>query len=386
MRRAILIAVACLGVWVPSARAVDWNIKSSFTETLEFNDNRAMRTNPAGNSYNSVSALMFDAHALTPTTRLDLKGGLTYRAYSGPGEAGTVNALDNNVSARFEKTTKLTTYNLTASRSERETATLQLEETGLATLTGSTIVETLGGGFKHRLGPRDTVASQTTWSSTSFTESNGTPFTSLTSSLDWTHNVNPITELLPSLQFQHLSYDNAAQSEVTFWRAMMGMQTQLSRRLKFKGSAGGAWLDSKQNSIAAANPAGLTSGSALDWLADMQLTYQPSHTVTVGLTASRSVGPTTLGQFLKTDSFGASLQYSINQVSNVALSGSFAHQTSATASAADILSASVAYSRRLTREWRSQLSYKFQQRDSDTGSAHSNAVLFSVTREATILP
>ena len=386
MRRAILIAVACLGVWMPSARAVDLSLKSSLTETLEFNNNRKMQPNSAGNSYNSVSALVFDAHALTPTSRLDVIGGLTYNTYAGPGEANTLNTLNNNVSARFEKTTKLTTYNLNASRSERDTSTIQLEETGVATLSGSTIVETIGGGFKHRLGPRDTVTSQTTFSSTSFTTPTGTPTTSLTSSLSWIHKVNPITDLLPSLQYQHLSYDNAAQSEVTFWQAKMAMQTQLTKRLRFNGSFGGVWLDAKQNNIAAADPTAPTSGSAMDWIADMHLTYRPTQTVTVGLTAARSIGPTTFGQFQKTESFSGSLQYAINQASSVSLSGSFSRQASATASAAETLSASVAYSRRLAREWRSQISYRFQQRDSATSSAHSNAVMFSVTRDATILP
>ena len=386
MRRAIPIAVACLGVWVPSARAVDWNIRSTLSETVEFNDNRKMQNNSAGNSYNSVSALVFDARALTPTSRLDLNGGLTYRAFAGPGEADTENTLDNRVSARFEKSTKLTTYNLIASRSETQTSTIQLEETGVATLAGSTIITTYGGGFTHRIGLRDSVSSQTTFSSTSFTVPNNTPSTSLTSSLNWLHRLNPITDLLPSVQFQRLLFDNAAQSEVTFWRATMRAQTQLTKRLRFLGSVGAALLDSKQNNGGAIDPAGLTSGSSLDWVADMLLTYQPTQTVTVGLSAARSVGPTTFGQFLKSESIGASLKYDINRVSNLAFSSSFSRQASATASAAESLSATVAYSRRLTREWRSQLSYRFQQRDSDAGSANSNAVLFSVTRDAIILP
>ena len=74
MIRWFLLASACLALSVSRAPAVDWSVKSTLSETLEVNDNRQMRANPLGMSYNPSTWLVVDATARTPTSRLDLDG------------------------------------------------------------------------------------------------------------------------------------------------------------------------------------------------------------------------------------------------------------------------------------------------------------------------
>jgi hypothetical protein len=78
--------------------------------------------------------------------------------------------------------------------------------------------------------------------------------------------------------------------------------------------------------------------------------------------------------------------YRINRESNVSVLGSFSHQTPTTGTANDQYSAVIAYSRILAREWRSQLSYRFQRRESALGTARSNSALLVISREVTIVP
>jgi len=398
----LLFGVICLGLCTPGARALDWNIRSSLSESLEFNDNRRMAVNPPGNSYNSVSSLMFDARALTPTSVAGLVGNLRYLTFAGPGEEGSKNTLDKDATFTFEKRAKLTTYNFITSWSQADAATIQLQETGVATVGGSVTTTTFGGGLRHELGPRDTIAWQTSYVSTEFTSPGSTPIASLTSTVDWTHRLSPITVLTPSLQFQRLNYDNAAQTEVTFWKATMGMNTELTKRLSFQAAAGGTLLSGEQNNVGvSANSAVPTSGSVTGWLANAQLIYNPLATVRVVLTAAHTTAPNTFGQIKVSDTVGLYLSYDINTVSSLSLSGSVSQQSSAVerasaqagSSATESLSASIAYSRRLAREWRTNLSYRYTQQSGNSigignnnGDPRSNSVVFNITRDVTILP
>jgi hypothetical protein len=343
---------------------MDWNIKSSLSENLEFNDNRRMLANPAGNSYNSVSSLLFNATALTPTSSAAFIGNLKYLTFAGPGEADSRNTLDKYVTTRFEKKEKRTSYNFSASYHESDASTVQLEETGFATLRGSVIVTTVGGGLKHELGPRDTIAWSTNYSSVNFTENNGTPSDSLTSTLDWTHRVSPITVLTPSLQYQRTNYSNASQTDVTFWRAMMGMNTELTKRLSFQAAGGGILLDGERNIVGGNATSGAQeSGSHLGWVANVQLIYKLLQNVRVSVAAARSVAPTTFGEFTRTDSLNLALNYDINQVSSrhlridrttMATEGSLVSVPGACRYPEffGVFSAAIAYSRQLAREWR----------------------------------
>jgi hypothetical protein len=385
--KALPLAIIALGLFVSGARAVDWNVKSTMSQSLEANDNRAVSAVSKGDSYLSVSTLLFNANALTPTSSFNLNGNLAYRAFAGPGESGNEPTLDKGVRGRFEKFEKLTSYNASASYSETETAAIQLAETGTATLGGSTAITTVGGGLRHQLTPRDTVSLGVTRTTTESTASGNTSW-SYTANL--IHRVNPLTIFTPSLLFQLLDYDDAARTQVKFVTATMAGQTQLTKLVALTASAGVAWADVESRAAggaggAAANPANLRAGTSLDWLANVQLTYSLK-SVVLALTAGRGVGPTTLGDFTTTESLSMSMVYKIDRDSNLSLLGSFSHQAPSTGSESDQYAAVIAYSRILAREWRSQLSYRFQTRNSDAGSATSNSVLLVVSRDVTILP
>jgi hypothetical protein len=346
-------------------------------------------------AYNSYTGLSVDVLGLTPTSRFETIGNLKYRAYGGPGEAGQLNAWDKNITARYEKQDKLTSYNVFGSYSEVQSSSLQLVETGLATATGSTISKVVGGGVRHEFSATDTGGLNSTFSSVDFTGTGGSPFTSLTTTVDWRHRMSELVDFVPSLQLQHFAYDDTAQSRVLFALATLGFQVQLSPRATLYAGAGPNWAQSTNNGIIAAtqastdpsvNPSGLSSGSGFDWGANAQLTYRWTPTLISVFSVARVTGPTSFGSFQSSEQVSGSLAYNINSLSSLSLTEGFSHVAGASgASGYDLITTTVGYSRRLTREWSSGASYQYIQRNSDQ-SARSNSILLTLSKDITVLP
>jgi hypothetical protein len=374
------LALIALGVFTPGAHAVDWTVRSTLTETVEASDNRRLVVNPKGPSYSSFSSLLFDALARTPTSRFNLTGNLSYSAYAGPGETDTVNALNNNVTARYEHSTKLSNYFVTASRSESETSQIQLEETGVSTLNGSTISTIFSGGFRYDLTRRDTLAWQTSFSTNEFTGSLVPPVKNITSSVNYSHRANPLMTMTSSLQFQNLIFDNPANPDTTIWQATVGMQTQLTRHFGIQGTIGTTVRDGGSTPIPTSASA---SGSGLIFNASMN--YRIIRFLEATLAMSRSTAPTTFGQIQSSDTVSGALRYTINENSSALLSGSYSTVSGDTGSF-NALNASASYTRRLARGLQSALSYRYFERDSGGTTARSNTVSFSLTWDVTVLP
>src|SRR5262249_44158543 len=142
---------------MPSANAVDFSAKSSLIQTFEANSNYSMEPNPKGPTYLPVSTLLFNAAARTPTMRFGVDVDLIYRAYFGPGAETLIDGLDRRFHGSFEKTFKLTTFRLDATRSVQAASRLQLAETGTSNVSGDVTTDEIRGGVRHQLTPRDLV-------------------------------------------------------------------------------------------------------------------------------------------------------------------------------------------------------------------------------------
>jgi hypothetical protein len=360
---------------------MDLRIRSTATETFEFNDNRALQAVSAGNSYNTISSLLFDVDARTPATRFNVNSNLSYRTFAGPGEENTKNVLEKSVNGKFEQTEKLTTYNVVASWREFDTATVQLEETGIATLSGTTVSQSVGGGLKHKLTPRDTIAWQTTWSST--VPQGGTSFEALSSTVNLSHSVNAFTSLDQSIVGQHLTYSN--RPDIMFWTTTSGIKIQPIRPLTIRGAVGASFVDANSKTTVP-SPATVAGGTELDWLANVSVNYDVTRQMKLGFTAARSTSPNTFGQFSTSESLGASLTYEVTREARVFMAASFTQQTFVGASPTQNSSASISYVYRLARDWSTRTTYQFAQRHSNISSAHSNSLLFVLTRDYIVLP
>ena len=405
MNKVAILVVLGAGVCAAGVRAAEISIKGNASETLEASDNYFLTNTPSGTTYKSTTAGTLDVLAQTLTTSYLLDTNFSYYKYFGPGAVDTEPTWGTPASATFtiNHATPLDLFNIAASWNRSDAQTTQFAQTGIASGHGSINTFSANGGVTHDLGRIDSVTWTAQASKVDFTDPTQFPYIDVVSTAAWNHNLTSTTTLHNFISFDWFSEDDPNQSQRLFWKLMTGLNSKLTPLLTFSGHVGIGFVNSYQNaSMQTLIPPGLPGispfvpqvGAANSILADATLTYQLLKTTKISLTAAQAVVPTTFGQMQKSDTVGLTLTHDINQRSNVSFSTSFVFVPATPANSvfggqsggdSDFFSASVAYGYQLTREWRTHLSYTFLERNDDTGIARSSTVLFSLSRDFTLL-
>ena len=213
----------------------------------------------------------------------------------------------------------------------------------------------------------------------------------------FTH-VSPTTTWTNSVNFDWFSQDNAANSQRLMWRLTTGVQSQLSPRLSVNGDFGWVFANAYENGNAAASTTapfipGVTPfqplvGAGNGWFADVGLNYRLLKDTSVSFTAAHAIIPIFTGQLQLSETLGATLSHEVNQASSWSVFASYAQATSpgqigqTGGTASDFFSAGINYSYRLSREWRTNMSYTFRE---NVGQAKSSTILFSLARDFTLM-
>ena len=95
----------------------------------------------------------------------------------------------------------------------------------------------------------------------------------------------------------------------------------------------------------------------------------------------------------KADAVGLTIAHDINPHSNLTFATNFSFIPATQGNTvfggqtgnSDFFSASVNYGYRLTREWRTNLSYTYNERDDQTGTARSSTILLALSRDFTLM-
>ena len=402
MKTLVVMTSLALGALASNAIAADFSIKGNANETLEASDNYFLNNAPAGATYKSTTAGTLDFLAQTPTTSYLLDTNYSYYKYLGPGAAdagGLTWGTPASTTFTINHATELAKFNLGAAWTRADAATTQLTQSGIATIHGSTNTYNVNGGVNYDLGRIDSVSWTAQASTVSFTDPNSTPYVDYTSTVSWNHTLSSTTSLNNSVNFDWFSEDDPAKSQRLFWSIMTGLKSQLSQRLTVNAGAGIDLVNSYQTGIAqATNPTGAFQpqvGAGAGWVANVGLDYKLLKTTSLSLTAANSIIPTLGGALQQSYTFGLGLNHDINELSKLSFATSYAitnasNQFAQAAAASgggssDFFSASVNYEYRLTREWRTNLSYTYRQRNDETGIARSSTVLLAVSRDFTVL-
>jgi len=384
---------------ITSAFAGDVAIKGNVTETLQGSDNYFLSQNPSGPTGETLTSGTLNVLARTPTTNYALDANASYFKYFGPGAADTSLTWGTPANARFSinHIEKLTAYNFAASWARSDAAQTSLAQTGFATGRGSINTYAVDGGLTHDLSRADSITWTAHATSVSYTDPNQFPFVDVVTTAAWQHSVSSTTTLNNFVSFDWFSQDNPEQSQRLFWKLMSGINSRITPRLTFAGHVGIGFVNSYQT-----NPAQVTIpsaafvpqvGAANSILADVSFTYRLLKMTTVSLIAAQAVVPTSFGQLQKNETVGLTLTHAINHLSNVSFSANFSHVPAAPSgslfsgqsSSSNFLSAAAVYSYQLTRDWRTNLSYTYRQRDDNSGTARSSTVLFSLSRDLNLL-
>jgi len=386
---AALVAATCCALW--AAHGAELTVKSLLDETFVASDNYFLSPNPPGPTYISTTSGMLDLVARTPTSNFELRGDLHYRHYWGPGAQNRPDAWEPGVKAAFDTTEKLTKYNFAASWYRQEAVIVQLLETGTATVGGYVDTTLIEGGLRHELSPTDTLTWVNHAASVEFTDPTRFPFTDAYTEGGWIHKWNRTTDVTTTVQFERLATDNPEHSQVLFWRLLAGPQTNLSNNLNVKAAFGVALIEIDNPSATLLTTPGSLAlatipGSVTTWLGNLEVTYKLRETDQLSLIAARTVAPTSLGSVQGTESVGLSLRHDLTRLSWVYIFGGVTRIVPLVGTPSDLFSASVAFTYRLTPEWRTQLTYRFDQRKDTTSTAQANTFLVSLARDWTVLP
>jgi len=400
VKTSVFTATLCVGALATSAFAAEFSVKGNVNETLEASDNYFLNAHPSGTTAKSLTNGTVDFLALTPTTRYLLDTNYSYYKYFGPGAADTTLTWGTPASANFsiDHVTELDRYKLAASWSRSDAAVTQLAQSGVATAHGSVNTYNVNGGVTHDLGRNDTVSLTGLASTVSFTDPTQTPYKDVSSTVLWVHSVSPTTTWTNSVNFDWFSQDNAADSQRLMWRLATGVQSQLSPRLSVSADFGWVFANAYENGNLAASTAtpfiaGVTPfqplvGAGNGWFGDVGLSYRLLKDTSISLAAAHAIIPLFTGQLQLSETLGAFLSHEINQSSSWSAFASYG-QTSApgqigqaAGTTSEFFSTGINYSYRITREWRTNMSYTFRE---SIGVAKSNTILFSLARDFTLM-
>ena len=406
MKTSVLTATLLATALSGGAFAAEVAIKGSINEKTDASNNYFLVTKPSGATVKSLTAGTLDFLARTPTTSYLLDTHYSYYKYFGPGAADSNPVWGTPASALFsvDHVTELDRFNLAASWSRTDAAQTQLTQSGVVSTHGSIDTYNVNGGVVHDLGRSDIISWSAAANTASFTDPNQVPYKDVTSTILWAHTFSPTTSFTNSVNFDWFSQDNAADSQRLMWRFMSGAQSRLTQRLSIHGNIGIVFANAYENGNAAAAPIVLVPpspefpvpstpfqplvGAGHGWIGDVGLSYQLLKDTTVSFTAAQAITPLFNGQLQQSSSLGMNVSYDINQYSNLVFLTQYS-QTSlpgqlgqTTATASDFFTAGVTYSYRLTREWRSNLSYTYRE---NVGQANSNTVSFSLTRDFNLM-
>lgn len=395
MSRSIFLASLCLCLQGTSAFAIDLELRSTLSETIEVNDNYFLSSAPKAATVAPTSTIAVNALGRTPTMLYTLSGDFSYYKYLGPGAESTTitGGTRSGVTFGVEQSGKLSgdKTNFNASWRQQDLVSTQLADTGVASGSGQSTTTTVGGGITRQLSPRDTLSWFATGSSVEFSSAGSSPYVNLDNIGSWRHRLNPNNDIITLADFSWTVRDDQAKSETKFMRLMTGLDSKITQRLSFTANVGAGIFNTSQNNTAAppvVTPVSIFgtsgSGSAVGLLWDMLLAYRIQSTTRISLSAAQSAAPDILGNYSLRKTMGVTLDHDINSRSSLQFSGQFTNYTS-TSGTYDYFTATVNYNYQLAREWRGSVSYIFRERNQVT-SVNSNGVMLVISHDATILP
>jgi opacity protein-like surface antigen len=395
VKRSVLWVPVLLSAFASSALAADFSVRGKIGESLSGSDNYFLIKEPLGSTYKTLTAGNLDFLARTPDTRLLLDTNFSYFDYFGSGAANTSPQSGTPAAVRFQidRTTELDKYNFAATWHRADVATTQLLESGIVTSQGFLDSYKIEGGVEHDLSRTDSIGIKANATDVTFTNSTRVPYLDIGTEVFWKHLIDPTTKLTTTAGFNWYDANDPGNSQRLFWQIVADLEKQVSQRLKFNASVGGASVNTYQKNAlpVGAPPAQFQSGASSSWLARILITYKLFERMRILLSAGESLVPTTYGAIQQITSVGMAVKYDINPLSDLSFFTQFAHNDFSSdfngngSGPEDLFSVGVGYRYRLARDWSTDLSYRYRQRNNSSGFANANIVQFGLNYDFTLV-
>ena len=398
---AVLCAAMALGGTMLPARAGDWSVESRIGARTEFDDNYELLVDSNGYVFATTAEVLGDFIYKTDRSRLDLIAYIAAQDFLGPG----ADTLTNNVFPRFDARYRLggkqTDIELAASYSleylpaaatgnsivpPADDDTPPPQDVGVVDSSTDTIRNTLsaGGSLTHRINVRNSLVFAASAAKTTF-QGEGTNNFSTDASLAWNRRLTKSTDGSLIFGFDYLSLEDDEQTDRYFYSTRAVVSSKLSKRLSASAGAGVNLVNSYQTDLGDNRDSKVDLGYSLDAGFDYRL-----KTLSIGLKASYGLQPGTLGDLENQTSVFLQASKTINERSNVSLvAGAESVESFSSGGSSDStygLVLASTYSLALTDEWNFQAGYRFRLEDSDGGTATSNNVFLSLSRNFVAIP
>jgi hypothetical protein len=368
----VVPALVFLSFAIAPAFAGDLSLKFGSFETIKLTDNLELSESNRDAALTTSTGFSLDMLNLGKTYKMEFTPGLSIqRTFFDEDPSGW--KYYPSAGLAFSKSTKLTTYDLTASVSQSQATTNDLVEDIVTTNKGDRLDYSVGASISHKLNNSDFVSWSNFGRVTDYTLTSPSlvPYREFTSEARWHHQLSELiaTDLVGSANY----YDPDFGSGRRLYRSSLGVNARLTKRLTIDGTVGAIFLETDD------------SGLTVDALLSMAATYALKDTI-LNASISRSISPGINGNLL--DSYSARLgaTHQVNDLTSVGISTGYTLQSSNGGSKSSAFSISPSLKYQLAPDWSSVVAYQFTHTNGKITSAYSNAVTLSLSYNTTLLP
>ncbi len=385
-------AIGCLflsGFGLSPSQAGEWSNNTHVSSKIEFDDNYQLLPDSNGGVLLWTNEVYTDFIYKTHDSQFDLIGDLIRKDYWGEGSNGLSNDFFPRLEAKYFKGGKRTDFNLGAAYAieflppnDLETGTIDTPATsGNSTKTSLNA----NAAVTHRIDLSDSIRLAAALSDATYT-GEGTDNVSADTSLIWTRKMTRRTEGKLNFGFNYVGLNDAPNTDRYLYTAKTEIESRLTKRLTVNAGIGVNLVDSRKTDL---NPGGARSSQMrTGYIFEAGLDYHLK-TLSLSLDGNYGTQASALGDLEEQVSLNATVTKSINDLSSASVSITASRtRTFDGAKNEEIrgLTISPTYSRQLARNWDLLAGYKFSLKDSQAGTATSNNIFISLTRNFASAP
>lgn len=366
-----LVALALLSA---PALAADWSLRFGASQSLTADDNLDLDETNRDAGLTSSTSFDLDLLAKAKTYKIDLAPRISVQKTFFQREPDDWSYFPSGTLS-LGTWTKRTTYDLVGSVARSEASSNDLVEDVITTNQGDQLTYAITGTVSHKVNSRNTLS----WTNSanlvdfSLPSNDLVPSLTLRTSGTWSREMSELVTGNLTATAEYYDPDSLTVDERLLYRATTGLNARLSKRLSVVGAVGAVVLDPKEG--------GLTADIIFNVSADYKL-----KTTSYSLSAARDLTPADDGSLNDRYSTRLGVSHQVNDLTTLGLVATYAFQTDAAGEKSSAFTVSPTLSYQLSEDWSSSLSYRFVEEDDATSTAHSNAVILTLSYGTFLLP
>jgi hypothetical protein len=367
-------------------QAGDWSIEAKSTSKIDLNDNYYLLPATDGFVFGSYSNVGVDIIHKSAIDRFDLIGDLGYQTYLGTVHTNTQNRLFPRISAKYHLDGKTDSIDLGAGYSFSDLNALDSIDTIGISRDLTRHAFSANAAYSKTLTPRLSLGSSVSIQDIVFSGPGVgvNPYTTTNLSSFFKYRLTKTTDFTTTFGGQWQSVDDAQNTLNSAYFFRSDLSSQLEKNLSVSIGGGPRFgVNYFDNLLIPLNPR--ISTSTLGWLADAKLNYKYK-LGSITAAVSHSVDPDVLGNLQSRDTFSLAASHAINEDSAFDVSAQYRFSTDSMAVGQHSFVFAPVYRHRLAREWSMAAGYTFTWTDSVAGSARSDDLFLSLSKNFVVMP